>query len=266
MAFTGCTHVFYQPDRLMYYPPKKLGFEPRQIDFRSGDGTKLVAWYFPPVGKVKPKGTIIQFHGNAENISSHYTSLVWLTKLGYALFAFDYRGYGGSEGEPSPEGVYKDGMAALDKAWELRVGRRFIVFGQSLGGAIAARAFDDFGHRGETSLVVLDSTFSSYKRVARRVLASHWVTWVLSPLAHVLVSDRFSSEEALGRLRTRLLVIHDQRDPAVPFACGEEVFAEAVNASKKEFWKLSDGRHIEALAPYNLELREKFVSLLETLQ
>lgn len=263
---TSCTKLFYQPDSYLHYPPEKLGYKPKELTFASVDGTKLIAWYFKAnAPDKKTRGTIVQFHGNAENISSFYTTLVWLTKHGYNLFIFDYRGYGGSQGEPSQHGVYLDGMAALDKAWELRSGPRFIVYGQSLGGAIAMRAFHDFRHKNKTDLIVMDSTFMSYDTVARRWAASYWITWPISPLAPLLVSNKYASEDAVRKNKTRLLVIHDERDPVVPFSCGKELYEGATSTQKKDFWKLADGRHIEVFAPYNKEYRERFVRLLETL-
>ena len=268
----GCTGVFYQPDRVLYSSPEKSGFpRVRQLALKARDGTKLVAWFFPAAAaataKGAPKGTIVQFHGNAENMSSHYLSLAWLTLRGYNLVTFDYRGYGGSEGEPSPEGTVLDGLAALDLAWELRTGPRFIVFGQSLGGAIAMRAFDQFEHRGETQLVVLDSTFCDYHVVARRTLAAHWFTWPISPLSYLLVSNSAGCDEAVARNRTRLLVLHDRRDPTVSFANGEDIVAIARRSglAPVDFWILDQGHHIAAMSPFNTEYREKFVELLDSL-
>lgn len=261
---SGCTHLFYQPDRYLYYSPEKLGFHPREIQFKSADGTRLLGWFFP-ARTPKPKGTVVQFHGNAENMSSHFTSLVWLIDEGYNLFTFDYRGYGGSGGEPTQAGIYLDGMAALDKAWELRTGLKFIVYGQSLGGAILMRAFEDFRNKSQTSLIVLDSTFMNYKTVARRLLSRTWFTWPLSFLPYLFVSNKYGSEQAVSASQNQILIIHDKKDPAVPFACGEDIFEKAQNASHKEFWKLDDGHHIEVFSEYNMSYRKNFIKLLENL-
>lgn len=262
---SGCSSVFYQPDRNMYYPPERAGFNPREVWFASGDGTRLHGWLFPAlgIGARRPKGTVIQFHGNAENISSHYASLVWLTRQGYDLFTFDYRGYGKSEGEASPEGVYKDSLSALDVGYEAHRARRtgkFIVYGQSLGGAIAMRAMKDFRFAGETRLVVMDSTFLSYDTVARQTLAKFWLTWLFSPLGPLLVSDKYAPEQVVGTLKTPLLVIHDRRDPVVKFENGREIVDKY--AGQKEFWELDQGRHIAIFSePAG---RERFVRYLDS--
>ena len=235
----------------------------REIHFSSGDGTRLEGWLFPAQSTMAVKGTIVQFHGNSANMSRHYSSLLWLTRHGYNLFVFDYRGYGNSAGKPSQQGLYQDGMAALDQAWQLRQGSRFVVIGQSLGGAIALRAFDDFQHRDGTQLVVLDSTFASYKAEARRLLAQHWYSWPASPLAALLVSDKYGASDALKRGKTRLLIVADRRDPIVSFANGSDIFKLA--PGDKDFWVLDQGRHIGVFGPENSQYRNRFIDLLESL-
>lgn len=261
---SGCAnHLFYHPDHFLYYPPEQNGYAATDVWFEAGDGTKLHGWFFRTSAK-KIKGTIVQFHGNAQNITSHYASLVWLTKHGYNLFSFDYRGYGKSLGEPSPEGTYKDGMAALDQAWHLHQkfqGKRFVVFGQSLGGVIALRSFADFTHQSQTSLIVADSTFLSYDAMAGQWLRRFWITWPFSWLGPLLVSDKYSAAPVLPKLNTRLLVIHDLKDPVVDYRNGKEIYEQA--RSKKDLWTLNQARHIAVFAVDSPQNRERFLHLLD---
>ncbi|MDR3607688.1 MAG: alpha/beta hydrolase [Oligoflexia bacterium] len=257
LLLSGCSGLFYWPDRILYSRPERVGFSAQEIVFTAADGVKLDGWYIParrrdPSLKIEgpsrpPLGTIIQFHGNAENISSHYLSLVWLADYGYNVFTFDYRGYGRSQSSPDQSGTHRDAMAALSKAWELHqnsgAANEFIVYGQSLGGAIAMRALEDFPHRDQVSLIVMDSTFVSYQRIAHEKMARIWFTWPIQWLAPVLVSDEYSAEDALKKSRTSLLVIHDHRDPAVPYDLGELTYRESVSP-RKEFWTLDQGYHI----------------------
>src|SRR5262245_39943051 len=92
----SCSHVFYQPSPKQYVNPAQFKLKYENLSFQSADGTKLNGWFFPAKTK-KPKGTIVQFHGNAQNISTHFFSLIWLIEEGYNFFTFDYRGYGKSE-------------------------------------------------------------------------------------------------------------------------------------------------------------------------
>ena len=262
---TGCTHLFYVPDRVYHFPPEQLGYYPQEVFFSSKDDTKLYAWFFR--SKVKEiKGTVIQFHGNGENISSHYLSTVWMIEHGYNVFTFDYRGYGRSEGKARPDGVYLDGLAALEEAWawhsESGVDEsQFIVLGQSLGGAIAMKTLGDSSVKANTDLLILDSTFSSYKRIARMKLSSHWLTWLLSPLTYILITDKYAIEEELKKNEVPLLVLHDKEDPIVPFECGKRV-AELGKKKLIEFWQLNGTRHLGALANPRSSYRQKLLDLL----
>ena len=264
--FCGCTGLFYHPDQHIYFPPEANGFAAEDITIQTKDGEKLHGWFFPAPAGMKRKGTIVQFHGNAQNISSHYASLVWATKAGYDLFIFDYRGYGKSSGSPSPEGTHIDALSALDWAIERhqkRKNRHFIVFAQSLGGVIAARAITDFSQQKLISLLVLDSTFYSYQDLAQEKLAQFWLTWIFSPLGQVLVSDSYSAESSLPKISSRTLVIHDRNDPVVGFRNGEKIY-EMIMAPK-EFWALDQRRHVGVFALDTMDNRSRFLKIAESL-
>lgn len=276
LPLSGCGRFFYYPDNFYYFPPDKNGYKAEDVFFPSRDGTVLHGWFIPSTA-ANPKGTIVQFHGNAQNISAHYASLVWLTRRGYNLFTFDYRGYGRSEGNPDQEGTYKDALAALALAWGRHeksrgrsAGSQFIIYAQSLGGTIALRAFADFLQRDRTTLLVIDSSFPSYKDIAAQKLASFWLTWLLSPLGYVLVSDSYAPENYIPKLSFpgRLLVIHDKQDQVVGFKNGKEIYelARGIPAERKEFWELDAGRHASIFAIDTLENRERFVAYLEKLR
>lgn len=267
---SGCGTFFFQGNKHLYFPPDENGFHPKEIYFETVDHAKLHGWLFLADEK-KPKnskGLIVQFHGNAENISSHYASLVWLTKKGYNLFIFDYRGYGLSAGEANQEKVYKDGMAALDEGWKLHQlysnNKKFIVYGQSLGGLVAMRAFADFSHQAETSLVVLDSTFCSYKDLVQEKLAQTWLTFIFSPLGRLSVSDKFASEPVLKRFQNNILVIHDKKDRVVDIKNGRKIY-DNIASKQKEFWELTNGYHVGVFALVNMVYRDKFLAKLESL-
>ena len=96
IVLTGCGHLFYHPDRIVHDDPKL-----RNIDFSDyyiyGHDKKLIhVRYFPSKSK-KVWGVLWQFHGNAQNLSSHYGSVIWAIQAGLDVVTFDYRGYGQSE-------------------------------------------------------------------------------------------------------------------------------------------------------------------------
>ena len=92
-------------------------------------------------------------------------------------------------------------------------------------------------------------------------LSSHWLTWLLSPLTYILITDKYAIEEELKKNEVPLLVLHDKEDPIVPFECGKRV-AELGKKKLIEFWQLNGTRHLGALANPRSSYRQKLLDLL----
>jgi uncharacterized protein len=266
LLLNGCTHVFFQPSRPLVFSPKQLGLDYADIYFHSADGTKLHGWFLPAKTPTV-KGTFIQFHGNAENISTHFRSLVWVVEHGYHLFTFDYRSYGRSEGQVSMGGALDDALAAIAQARMLstsEAGRKLILYGQSLGGALLLYIAGTMNDRHDIAVVIADSAFSSYQALAKEKLASHWLTFFLQPLAYVLVSDRYAPQRVLAEISpVPLLVIHGDRDAIVPIHHGQQIYARA--KPPKWFWRLEGVEHIQSMSPRNSQYRQALLDFLDRL-
>ena len=238
--------MFFHPARELAAPPDLAGGSLEEIFFPSGDGVKLHGWILRPPGP--PRGTVLFFHGNAENMGTHVNAVLWLVKAGYLVFAFDYRGYGISDGTPDIPGVNRDGVAALDLAFRIREGEEggVVVFGQSLGGAIAAYAVANSPRRGEVKALIVDSAFAGYRRIVRDKLIAGIVTLPLAWPASWTIEDAYSPERWIGSVApVPVVVIHGTKDPVVPFSHGERLYRLA--GQPKGFWKVEGGGHATAL-------------------
>ncbi len=268
LLITGCSSIFYQPTRFLYYPPEKFKIDYKDIKFVSKDGVVLHGWLLKRETKFKEsKGLILYFHGNAENLSSHYLSLAWAVKYGYDVFIFDYRGYGRSEGKPTHKGIHYDAISAIKQAHILRneiAAKKLIVYAQSIGGVIAARAITLEGLQDNVDLLVLDSTFTSFKRIANQKMKDIWIFWPFLPLTYFM-SDEYASEDYIEKIKVPTLVIHGDKDQVVPFKNGENLYKRI--QVKKEFWKIPDGEHTDIFAgpQHGMKYQNKFIDYLETL-
>ncbi len=272
LSFAACSGLFYQPGKVRKTDPSDLGMEYQDVRIESAGGRKLHAWLFPPGNGAEERGTIIQFHGNAENISSHFMSLAWVTTQGYNFITFDYSGYWDSDGAPGQRTLNEDALAALKYAVEFNrvraaeTGRKPVLaaYGQSLGGTVLLRALADFSERREIDAVIIDSSFPSYQDIAREKLSILWETWLFQPLAYLLVSDAYAPEKTIASLSgTRILVIHGTEDKAVPIHHGRRIFELA--KEPKEFWEVPGGRHIDSMVRHDGKYRRMLVEYLEGL-
>ena len=262
---SGCTTMFYYPDRILYVRPENFNFTYREITFHPEDGTELIGWFFP-AKTPEVKGTVVHFHGNGQNMSAHFLSLSWIMDQGYNLFAWDYRGYGISDGKPTPEGLYQDSIAALNegrKLWSENGKGKFVIYGQSLGGAVAMRSLRDYKELSEVDLVVQDCTFMSYQDLAFYKL-SRSVFFPISPLAYVLVTDEYSSKEDVKKLNRPTLVIVAENDKIVNQRFGKEIY-ETLTTPQKWLWEVPKGEHISVFRDPKEPYRQQFIELLENL-
>lgn len=204
-------------NRLMFQPPTASYRDdlPGLVRIPAGDDTLAAVWLPNPAARF----TILYSHGNAEDLGDDLPVLRALNDRGFAVLAYDYRGYGLSTGRPSERKAYADEAAAY--AWltrEMAVPPgRIIVHGRSIGGGPAA----ELASRERVAGLVLESTFTSAHSV--------------SPLGRLFPFDRFRSGRRLAAVRSPVLVIHGTADEVIPIAVGRRLF-ELAREPKQSLW------------------------------
>ncbi len=207
-------------DRLIFQPspgvdlrPEALGIEAEEVFLEAEDGVRLHAFFLPAPGASR---ALLFLHGNAGNASHRLPNAAALARLGTHVLLLDYRGYGLSEGTPSEAGVYADARAGLAYLLSERgfAENRTVVFGRSLGGAVAV----DVARDRDLAGVILESTFTSAADVVRTTIARP-----IAPLiGHILASDT-----KISRVRAPLLFFHGDRDEIVDYRLGRSLFDAA---------------------------------------
>ena len=204
-------------ERLIFQPPPASYRETSGIiRITAADGVSLAARYLPnPAARF----TILYSHGNGEDLGDIAPFLDELRGRGYAVFAYDYRGYGLSGGRPSEAGSYRDIEAAYDYlTGPLGVAPdRLILLGYSVGSGPAA----DLAVRRPVAGLVIESGFTTAFRAVTRL-----------PL---LPFDRFRTIDKVARLSVPLLVIHGRDDHIIPFSHGRRLYAAAPEP-KRYLW------------------------------
>lgn len=258
-----CSHLVYNPTKEIYYNPEKIGYEKKEIQHTTKDGIILTGWRIKEKYKTNKKDTVVlQLHGNGENHSSHFLSLVWLVNFGYELVTYDYRGYGKSTGEPERESIHRDTVEYIEKIHRdcVEQNKKLIIYGQSLGGAIAMRAVPELNDKSNLVLLIVEGTFSSYRKVTRSILKKT----IIEPfpfLLSLLISDNFSPIENIRSISPLpVIVIHELDDPIIPFENGKDVFKNLEDP--KQFWEVNSGGHIRWMQMGRSPNALKFLSLL----
>jgi len=207
----------YHPSRTLITTGAELGRAWEDVTFSAGDGVRLNGWFFPAdTNSTRRQLVFLICHGNGGNISHRLGLYELLLHGGANVFAFDYRGYGRSEGRASEAGTYLDAQAAC--AW-LRergfAGTNIIAFGESLGGGVAS----ELAVRETLGGLVLQSSFTSVTDLGAEL-------YPFLPV-RILGSIRYDTRSKLPRIHVPVLILHSRGDALIPFHHAEENFAAA---------------------------------------
>jgi len=255
-ALVAVVYVF-QP-RLVFLPhiggrelaatPAEVGLDYREVWLETEDDERLHAWWVP---HPEPVAVLHFSHGNAGNISHRLDSLRIFHSLGLSVLMYDYRGYGQSSGSANESGLYLDAEAA----WRWLIDEvgvapdRIVLFGRSLGGAVAA----ELAARKNPAALILESTFTSMPDIAAEI---YW--WL--PVRQ-LARLQFDARSALAGSHQPTLIVHSPEDEIVPFSHGLALLEAApeprelleLRGSHNTGFLLSEQRYREGLATFLAE-------------
>jgi len=212
LIITGCvSNALYHPMRTIRHTPDHAGLEYEEVFLETQDGVTISAWWVPANS---PRATVLFCHGNAGNISGRLDTLIIFNRLGFNTCIFDYRGYGKSKGSPSEEGTYLDAGAVYDylRGKKDIPAEQIIIWGRSLGGAIAARtaAYNPAGS------LIIESTFISLETLVH----DHY-SWVPG---FVLSGYAYETAKYLEGISIPVLVVHSRDDEMIPFYHGRKLY------------------------------------------
>ena len=175
-----------------------------EIELRAGDGTRLHGWLRHSPEATPPHGLLIYFGGNAEESSGHIHGAQAFAP--WSVAAFNYRGYGRSEGRPSETALVADALVIHDHLAQREDidPRRIVVFGRSLGSGVAVQ----LAAARPVRAVALVSPYDSLRSLARK-------QYPFIPVS-LLLEHPFDSLARAPGIETPVLIVAGERDPAHP--------------------------------------------------
>jgi hypothetical protein len=232
--------LWFAQGRMIFYPTRELEVTPdeaglpnyRDVMIAKASGQRIHAWYIEPnTGDSASRRTVLFCHGNGGNISHRLETARFLTELGAPVLLFDYRGYGRSDGSPNERNCYQDARTAFD--WLVEQRRlspdKIVVFGRSLGGAVAVELATGV----ECGGLIVESALTSTADMGRRMFFGLPVGW--------LARYKFDALSSIGDINCPVLVTHSPEDDVVPYEMGERLFEAA--PEPKRFVQLRGGHN-----------------------
>lgn len=212
--------------------PSRPPFPYQQIDLPRTDGARQFAWKMPAAAPDRP--WVLFLHGNASNLASnvnisHYRLL---RDSGLNVLAPEYRGFSGLDGIPTEDALAADAQAAFAYLQQIGVpATRIVVYGWSLGSAVAVRLADEV----EAAAVILEGAPASIAEIGQK-------QYPFFPI-RLVMRNRFDSFRRIGRIREPLLFLHSPEDVVIPYAEGRRLYDAAT--SQKTMVEVRGG-HVHA--------------------
>jgi len=229
--------IYYLTYKVLFYPMAEQDWQP-EVKFQEifipsdhtyqgelyNDVTKIyknrpciTAWHF---SYFNHRPTVLFFHGNSGNIS--HRKYIWqiCQEFEFNLLLVDYRGYGKSNGDPTPQGICDDGLVAYDYLIE-HVGdpNNIIIWGESLGGAVATNTASQRRCR----CLILLATFASLEDIIFRHPDLPWYIKTMGIIIKHLV-DNVPSKDRIRKVKDPVVIMHSKEDEIIPYPNAEILY------------------------------------------
>jgi pimeloyl-ACP methyl ester carboxylesterase len=234
VSYGGLVASLYVAQRSLQYFPERRRTDPRvaglpeaeEAVLDTADGEQVIVWHVPPR---EEQPVFLYFHGNGGSLRWRNERFRSLISDGSGLIALSYRGYGGSSGRPTEKGLLADAAAVYAFAVARYPAERIVLWGESLGSAVAIALAADK----PVGRLVLEAPITS----AADVGARHYR---FVPV-RLLMKDQFRSDLRANKITAPVLVLHGENDFVVPMTLGKRLYD--LIRTPKRFVSIADAGH-----------------------
>ena len=251
-GYVAVVSLLYLAQRRFVFVPPEAGHltptgagwpEAEEAVLDTSDGERVIVWHAPPRGD---KPVVIFFHGNGEIVAWRTRQHRQLTADGTGIVALSYRGYMGSTGAPTEEGLLRDAEAAFQFATSRYPSNPVVLWGYSIGSGVAVA----LAARHPVAKVILEAPFSSTVDVAALRFPFIPVRW--------LMLDQFRSDQRIDAVHAPLLIMHGEQDWVIPIRFGERLFQLA--HEPKRFVRFPGGNHVDLDRFGAVDVAQRFIA------
>jgi len=234
LFFVTIIGLYFFQERLIFLPkPLEKDYSFQYEDhfeehfIKMSDGIELNALHFT---RPNPKGVILYFHGNADNLKRWGEITAYLRSFNHDMLLFDYRNYGKSGGEYNEDRMYQDAIELYNWINKKYPENSIILYGRSLGSTFATYV----ASRANPNSLILETPFYGLKKLVDK-------KFHLFPYEELL-NYNFPSYQYAKEVNCRVLIFHGTKDVIVPYQQGLDLH----HSFKDEISTLitiDDGRH-----------------------
>ena len=251
--FSVIAFLYFYQRNLLYHPNEnnysgdKISVDIEKVKLLTSDNIELLGWYHEK--NLKTYKTLVYFHGNAGSLENRIHKLNHFQDMNINFLIVAWRGFSGNNGKPSEEGLYLDGISAIN--WLIERGvpeKNLVLYGESLGTGVATHLAQNKNYAG----IILETPFTSMIDAAKTF-------YPYIPI-NFLLKDKFENYKKIKNINTPILVMHGEIDQIVPFSMGKKIY-EMANEPKYSYFTKYDDHMMEYDEKLVLAIRSFLKSL-----
>ena len=251
--FSVIAFLYLYQRNLLYHPNEnnysgdKISVDIEKVKILTSDNIELLGWYHEK--NLKNYKTLVYFHGNAGSLENRIHKLNDFQDMNINFLIVAWRGFSGNNGKPSEEGLYLDGISAIN--WLIERGvpeKNLVLYGESLGTGVATHLAQNKNYAG----IILETPFTSMIDAAKKF-------YPYIPI-NFLLKDKFENYKKIKNINTPILVMHGEIDQIVPFSMGKKIY-EMANEPKYSYFTKYDDHMMEYDEKLVLAIRSFLKSL-----
>lgn len=247
--------LFYFPSKEML-PFKELPHSEKVL--KVNESINIYTYVFKP--KQETNSKIFFIHGGGGNVSTYQDMIRPLVENGFEVYAFDWRGFGKSNGIPNYQGVLKDTEMAFKDFLnsENNGNSKIVVYGMSLGGQLAVKITKE--NQSKINLLVLDSSIESAQTLAMDYSPISFLKEKAKNSPQDFNQEYVAVQDIKYIENVPKIIIQGKNDKIVPVIRGKNLY----NSAKfpKTYWE-NNSEHIMTLIDLPKETTERIKKQLE---
>lgn len=180
--------------------------------------------------------TVLYFHGKDENINRYWVWIEHFWEMGFNVFIFDYQGYGRSEGTPSGDALFSDGLEACNylRSRNDVDTTQIVYYGFSLGTFVTTYVAAEVIHPAATMIESAPASATALLRDSE----------LLDLTGSYVIDADFDNEERIAYIGSPLFMMHGRADDFVVYNRHVHLIWDRAVEPKEYLW-VDDAGHDE---------------------
>lgn len=243
--------LYYMQSSFIFHPEKldsgylfslNMPFEEVKIPISNTDTTSLLHF----IASSKPKGIVIYFHGNRDNINRYFPNIKTFIEKGYDVWMFDYPGFGKSRGALTEDNIYKHASQVCKRILAVSDSTAIIMYGKSLGTGIASYCAKFY----KPSLLILETPYYSIESVFKYYAPIYPVS--------LMCNFIFPTHQFLRDVKCKIVAFHGTDDGVIPYS--NAIRLKNTLKRQDEFITIKNASHnnIYQTAVYQKKIKQLF--------